>query len=215
MRLGLISDIHGNLWAFKRALQLLKNQDVDQIICAGDLVERNPQGNEVVELIQQEDIPTVQGNHDKSAQDNQRWLEKVNTLMPEFGGHAETLNDDTLKFLEQLPKTRRFDFEGKALLLAHATPWDQSTYIFPQGNNHLFYRIGQEAGAKMVVLGHTHAPMAVRVRKYDVYVFNPGSVGDQRYQHGLTCAIVNLPEFSFQFYNVESGEAFTVPLMKV
>src|SRR4051794_39388999 len=63
MRLGVISDIHGNLPALERVLTELAREDVDQIICLGD-VAVGPQPVETLERLQSLDCSTVMGNWD-------------------------------------------------------------------------------------------------------------------------------------------------------
>ena len=48
MRLGLISDIHADLGALDAALGALVERRVDRIVCAGDVVEKGPDGDAVV-----------------------------------------------------------------------------------------------------------------------------------------------------------------------
>ena len=64
MKLGLISDIHGNLHALEQVLLELEEQQVQLILCAGDLVCYGAFPNEVLELLRQKSIPTVLGNYD-------------------------------------------------------------------------------------------------------------------------------------------------------
>jgi predicted phosphodiesterase len=72
MKIGLISDIHGDIDALRMALEHL--HDADHILCAGDLVEKGSAGPAVVDLIRERSIPTVRGNHDEMIQGNQQWL---------------------------------------------------------------------------------------------------------------------------------------------
>jgi putative phosphoesterase len=208
MRIGLISDIHGSLWGLEKALALLEREGVDTILCAGDLVERNPQGREVVALIRERQIPCVQGNHDAHAEDNQRWLRGMGATL--FSSEW-ILDDETLAYLRGLPLSLTFEFEGTRLLLAHATPWDQSTYVMPRGNPFLYYRVAEAADADLVVLGHTHEPMRVDVSKHGVEILNPGSVGDPRGDSGRhTCAILSLPERDCQFFDLKTDEMVSI-----
>src|SRR3954470_17828493 len=64
MKLGLISDIHADLDHLRRALILLRERGAETILCAGDLVDGESEGNAVVEFVRQQNIPCVQGNHD-------------------------------------------------------------------------------------------------------------------------------------------------------
>ena len=65
MRTALISDIHGNYTGLLAVLADIEDQKCDRILCLGDLVDGGPQSVEVVRLFQEQDILTVQGNHDE------------------------------------------------------------------------------------------------------------------------------------------------------
>lgn len=41
MRIGIISDIHGNIKALDAVLRELENENIDKIICLGDLIGRS------------------------------------------------------------------------------------------------------------------------------------------------------------------------------
>ena len=62
MKLAVISDIHGNIYALMKALEDIDEQKVDKIICLGDLVGYGPHPNEVVALIKRREIPCIKGN---------------------------------------------------------------------------------------------------------------------------------------------------------
>lgn len=65
MRIGLIADIHGNLFALQRVLAALDQLDVDQVLCLGDLATPGPWPAEVLELLNECDIRSVLGNTDQ------------------------------------------------------------------------------------------------------------------------------------------------------
>ena len=50
-RLGVISDIHGNVPALEAVLADLESQSLDEILVGGDLVGRGPQRRDVVRRI--------------------------------------------------------------------------------------------------------------------------------------------------------------------
>jgi predicted phosphodiesterase len=61
---AVITDIHANLPALEAALMRLDELGIDRIFCGGDLVGYGPHPNEVCDLIQARDIPTIYGNYD-------------------------------------------------------------------------------------------------------------------------------------------------------
>ena len=114
-----------------------------------------------------------------------------------------------MTFLRDLPLTRRFEWEERRILLAHASPWDQVTYIFPNGRREYFYRIAAEADADIVILGHTHVPMAVRAKA--VWVFNPGSVDRQSIDPMIpTCALLDLSEMRYRVFDIDTGQPMPI-----
>ncbi len=200
-KIGLISDIHAHLPELQTALMLLETKGVDEIWCAGDLVEGSTDGDAVVDLIRKRGIPAVRGNHDESAKNNQTWIQS--TL--EFGSQsAFLLKDDTLEFVSTLPLTRRFERAGFDIVLTHGAPWSNTNYMFPGSRDEKWQRLIDEADADIVLLGHTHTPM--RVRAGVMWVLNAGSVsanreGDAR----CSCGVLTLPELTFKVYNIDTG----------
>ncbi len=66
-RIGVISDVHGNLPALDTVLAALHAAGVDQIVSCGDLVGYGPWPREVIARVRALNITSVQGNHDAAA----------------------------------------------------------------------------------------------------------------------------------------------------
>src|SRR3954468_2989878 len=67
MRIGLLSDVHANLFALRSAISRLRAEGVDAWVCAGDLVGYGPHPNECVETIAELGATCVVGNHDSAS----------------------------------------------------------------------------------------------------------------------------------------------------
>ena len=66
IRYGIISDIHANLPALNVALDRLKAEGVEEILCLGDLVGYNASPVQVIRTIEESGIKTILcGNHDR------------------------------------------------------------------------------------------------------------------------------------------------------
>jgi putative phosphoesterase len=206
MRIGLISDIHANTANLRRAIILLREKGAETILCAGDLVDGATEGNDAAEFMQQQKIPCVQGNHDRALCQMMptaftEWFRDWRAESLAQAPIVDALTDETISFLRDLPLTQQFEWEDKRILLTHASPWDQVTYININGRREHFYRIAEEANADAVILGHTHIPMAVCVKH--VWVFNPGSVDGNRYDpYNATCALLTLPEMHYEVFDI-------------
>src|SRR5215467_5718555 len=64
MRIGILSDIHGNLPALEAVIADVMVRELDAVYCLGDLVGYGAFPNEVVERIRNLRMPTIMGNYD-------------------------------------------------------------------------------------------------------------------------------------------------------
>lgn len=192
MRLGIISDIHGNLEALETVLNTLKAQSIDQYICLGDIVDYGANPNECVNIIRELTDKVIAGNHDWAvvgltdiayfnlyAQMSVRWTE-------------QQLAKRSIEYLKDLPLTLR---EGE-LTFVHATlvnPEDWEYVLSDYGAKRCLSEL--ESGACFI--GHSHQPFiyveyqdgqsgilnfsSVNYDKEKAkYLINVGSVGQPR-----------------------------------
>ena len=170
--LALISDIHGNLPALKVVLE--KIEDVDTILCAGDLVGYNPWPNEVIWEIRKRNIPCIRGNHDRAV---------IYDDYSRFNPYAATaaswtraqLTEENMKYLYSLKDNLILEIEDKRIAVHHGAPFDEDHYIYPEEATEDLLNYDK---ADILVLGHTHVPF---VSVFDSgVIINPGSVGQPR-----------------------------------
>ena len=168
MRVGVISDVHGNRIALESVLADMPA--VDALVCAGDIVGYNPWHGECVDTLRDHGVTTVMGNHDRAVV---RGTGFGGNSMADAGvRHArETLTDDQLAWLSDRPETQTV-FEGR-VRLAHGHPDHPDRYTYPTSFSPRL--LGDE---DVLVLGHTHIQGH---RTFDEgVVMNPGSVGQPR-----------------------------------
>lgn len=53
MRLAIISDIHGNLFALEYVLEDIRRQGIEQIVCLGDAIQGGAQPAETVQCLRE------------------------------------------------------------------------------------------------------------------------------------------------------------------
>lgn len=178
VKLGIVSDIHGNLAGLRRALALMGA--VDQVLCLGDCIFDYQFSNEVVALLRDREAVIIQGNHEET------FFSPAGVRARERAG----LDRGLLAFLSDQPHRRLLDCAGKRVLMVHSTPWEpRGAYVYP--HSAALARFG-EAEADVVLYGHTHAQVVQRVGR--VLVVNPGSAGDARdHRNGrqLSCAVLD------------------------
>jgi putative phosphoesterase len=168
MRLGVISDVHGNRVALEAVLDDMP--EVDRLVCAGDVVGYNPWPTDCVAAVRERSVPTVMGNHDRAVAGETPF--RFNSMAAAGVDYArEQLDDDALGWLADLPPERTVA-DGRVKLV-HGHPDDPDRYTYPEE-----FSPGMLRGEDLLITGHTH------VQGYRVFdegvVMNPGSVGQPR-----------------------------------
>jgi len=182
MRIAIISDIHANLQALSTALEIIKDQRVDEIICLGDVVGYGANPNECVDIVRRQCGVVLMGNHDAASVD----LAQANS----FTAHAyvaaewthKALTLESTRFLRDLPLTH----VREDILFVHASPMmpESWTYIFGEIDATFAFRYFKE---KICFIGHSHFSGVFSerggetvVNRSDRFIVNVGSVGQPR-----------------------------------
>jgi putative phosphoesterase len=183
MRIGIIADIHGDYAALKMALDRLDNyHHVDHILCAGDLVGRGPEQEQVVTLVRERGIPTVKGNHDE-------W--------------AYNFAAENAEFLEDLPINWQSDFQGYSVFMCHGKPGNNIWGLYRDHvSDTLLNMMLESLDADVLIVGHTHVPMFIRVKRG--VVINPGSLYTFHSMRvtSHTYGVLHLPEMTFELFDI-------------
>lgn len=197
MKLGLISDIHGDIAALERAWALLQELGAERIVCAGDVVGYGPEPDRVVAFLAERSVPVVKGNHDRWA------LEREHGEPDQFGGGMPSA--ETLSFLKELPGYLLVSQERRVGVVAHGSPWDDMEFVTRRTHPPAILReLLEVLKVEFLVVGHTHEPMWYRCEQG--LVVNPGSViALPVVQSSRSLAIVDCETLEPAFYEVETG----------
>ncbi len=193
MKLTVVSDIHGNIEAFKAVLADIDGLGLDTVVCLGDNIGYGPDPDEVVELLRSRNIPSLLGNHELGLMD-QNTLAWFNPLARRsLLQTKQFLTPESREYLKTLP----VNMTVNECLLVHGCPPDSvNTYLF-EPSSAQFVRIFDEMTCNLCMVGHTHelaliaytdgqlsvAPLREGVRtlaKESKYIINVGSVGQPR-----------------------------------
>ena len=188
MRLGLISDVHGNLAALEAVLAELDAAGVDAIVFAGDAVSYYPAVNETLDLLRARVRWAITGNHDCYFLGRLPMPPQVVPIANP--GHFErAMSAENRAWLGALPAEQDLVIDGVRVMLRHGSPWAIEEYIYP---DHGHFERFAPLEADLVVLGHTHQPFVRDVGP--VRLVNPGSVGQPRDgDPRASTAVVDLP----------------------
>lgn len=161
-RTAILSDIHGNLSALEAVLEDVRNQNVDRIVCLGDVIGYGPAPCECLDLVMDFEF-CVLGNHDSSALFDPEGFNIAaeqaifwTRSQIECGSDGPEASRRRMKYLCSLP---RMVDEGSAMFV-HGSPRSPTNeYVFPEDTQNikkmekLFSLV-----THLCFQGHTHVP---------------------------------------------------------
>ncbi len=172
MRIGLLSDAHGNLEAFDVARRVLERMGVDDVFFLGDAVGYFP-GSVVVEAVVRDNITAVLGNHEAMLLDLE--LTARNDDAYQLRRTASGMPESLVEAIRNWPTTRTLQLAHGPALLVHGSPDDPTFgYVYPDTELHGM-AANPELDGTTIFMGNTHRPF-VRVCGSTVFV-NVGSCG--------------------------------------
>ena len=194
MKLAIISDIHSNLEALEAAFEDLQDQSVDTIYCTGDLVGYAANPNEVIDLLQQNKVKCLMGNHDYACF-NQRMVDNmVRNSRESIAITKRLLTPESFDLLRNLPGF----ISENGIYLTHGMPPELlDEYMDLQSKNELIQAF-LSFPEQVAFVGHTHLFEVVelteigKIEKYEFdgckldlkptsrYMISAGSVGQPR-----------------------------------
>lgn len=216
MKIAIVSDIHANLHALEAVWEDVINQKPDAVYCLGDLVGYGAFPNEVVDFVQQHDIPTVMGNYDEGVGFDLHDCGCVyrDPLQDRMGAQSLKWTQDhttaeNKSYLQALPLQIRLEDRQPRILLVHGSPRKINEYLYEDRPEATFQRIAKVAGTDVLLFGHTHLPYQKRAGS--TLFVNAGSVGkpkdgDPRAGYVLL-SLDQAPEVEFRrvSYDVEAA----------
>lgn len=182
MKYAIISDIHSNLEALNKALSIIDEKQVDEIICLGDVVGYGANPNECVEIVRNRCSAVVLGNHDAAALDISMAHDFNAIARRAVFWTSEKLSPESKDFLSTLPMT----IQKNELLFVHSSPYAPEAWDYIIDADDAITAI-RHMEQKLCFIGHTHVPgifslrgRAKFVTKDNPFIINVGSVGQPR-----------------------------------
>jgi putative phosphoesterase len=182
MKLALLGDIHGNAAALEAVLSRAASEEVDFYCVTGDIVGYYYEPKRIIELLRELPMLCVRGNHEDLLFRCKADKDERSRTRAKYGSGIdvalETLNEDDLAWLENLPRFANMKVAAdKTLCLAHGSPWDTDMYIYPDADQEVWLSL-DDGQFDVLVFGHTHYQFDRQLER--TLVINPGSVGQPR-----------------------------------
>ncbi len=195
MKIGFISDIHGNFEALEVAMSNLQEQNVDKIVCVGDIVGYGAEPGKCIDVVEKNADTIIAGNHDWAS------VGKTDiTYFNRFGREAILWTSEVLlphhrSFLAEL-KLSYYDSNWCAV---HSTPHEPARWRYIFSSADAIEQFGYFDN-KICFIGHSHIPgvftdkgdyiqisvpfnereTLVKILADRRYIINIGSVGQPR-----------------------------------
>ena len=203
---AVFSDVHANLPALEAVLRDIDRRlgrgEVDAVYCLGDLVGYATWPNEVVLSVQERGIPTIAGNYDEGVglgsddcgcayqtdEDQARGAQSI-----AYTNGAVT--EQTRRYLRSLPRHLRVTLgaprdrkaEPVEVLMVHGSPRRVNEYLFEDRPDELLLKRMTDAGADVMLFGHTHRP-------YHKALAEASEGEEQVYRHAVNTGSVGKPK---------------------
>ena len=158
MKVLIYSDVHGNLPAFEKMLSIENN--IDQFICLGDLVNYGPWSNECVDLaLSLPNSSIIMGNHEKAF---------INNYYPGDNPLVQSFFEICHKNFSKINEIKNF-FPFLPLERYTCKHTINNNYVYPDTSIVL---------DDNYIIGHSHHQFKYASNGYVLY--NAGSVGQNR-----------------------------------
>ncbi|HET8841996.1 MAG TPA: metallophosphoesterase family protein [Ktedonobacteraceae bacterium] len=219
MKLALISDLHGNLFAFDAVLEDIRQRKIEQILCLGDIVTGGPQPRETLARLQEVGCPTVMGNTDSWVLEPElrEYSSQYGRYLQDFEyWSSQQLTAEDKAFIGTFQPTILLPLDEKTSLLAyHGSPRSFLERVYPTTTTEeLDNYFANFPSAQILVGGHVHQQFFFRYG--DKLVLNPGSVGQplDRRRVWQEDGARNPPWGEYAIVTIE-GKQFSVELLRV
>lgn len=194
MLFAIISDIHSNLEALQAVLKDIRERDIHEIYCLGDIVGYGPDPDPCLDLIRTAGIHAIPGNHDEAVLQPQL-TGTFNALATKaIDWTRAQLSSENLQYLAALPS----QLQRHGCLFIHGALTAAHNYINSDAaaaeNLEIFSR--QYPDLHICFFGHTHisicygekrnmspphdCSLPVFLGSDERYLINPGACGQPR-----------------------------------
>ncbi len=209
MKVAVLSDVHGNIFALEAVLEKIKQIGVDRIIFLGDFTGYYYHSKVVFDRLIELDATMILGNHDHMLFDCADGILDAEVLRQKYGsGHKLALKQFTTSELDHVRKLPDFHLEtinDFSIGCFHGSPFDSNFYLYPDASTETLAKC--DMGIDFIFVGHSHHPFIAKLGHGKLV--NVGSVGQSRITGGMAswCLVdLNRGELDLQstYYDTQS-----------
>ncbi|MEM9193363.1 MAG: metallophosphoesterase family protein, partial [Myxococcota bacterium] len=167
--IAFLSDVHGNLTALDAVLEEVREQDINQVMVAGDLLLGGQEPLQVWRRLTGIGARCVSGPSDVALisidpSDLRPSTREEESKAAAFAEARAQIGDLVVEQLKRLPERLRFPLiDGGEVVMVHGSPRDASEGISHEmSDDEVLYQVDGDP-ADIVVCGGTHVPFERRI----------------------------------------------------
>ena len=190
MKVAIISDVHGNVEAFNKFLDIIDKEKVEKVLNLGDFV-RGKDPDKIMEYIMNDSrFESITGNHDEA-------------YCREMSEDATAIDNKYINWIKTQKDKRIIEVKGKKILMLHSRP--SSNRLAPllyNGGTFDEFMNDYPDDMDLICFGHTHIQLFIE-SFYGKKILNPGSLGlaiDGKVNFAIV--EINNDEFTCRLYKV-------------
>jgi len=203
MKIGIISDVHSNILALEETFKKFDEENVEKIICIGDVIGIGPYPEKCVQfLMENKDklLVFIRGNHEnyllngiprKNHNEKNAKPMTDEQISSHVWNHAR-LNQKQIEFIKNLKLTDTVEVEGVRIEIEHY-PMDENNKFkkfIKNPNAEQIRKLFKEKEADIYLFGHTHQRIYFDIN--NKYYINPGSLGCPIKTNGANAGILEI-----------------------
>ncbi len=185
MKVGIISDIHGNHYALEAVLKTAKKEGIEKLLVLGDIVGYYYHPELVLNMLSEWDYEIIKGNHEVLLQDLKENKIDPEVLKEKYGrGHEQALKNidyKTQEWLFALPEQKSIVIDAVTFQMNHGSPSSLDEYIYPDATLEQLEKCNSSTH-DFVLIGHSHYAFSHQCSHSTL--INCGSVGQSRQKGG-------------------------------
>ena len=174
MKLAVISDIHGNVFALRAALAEIKREGADKLLVLGDLFGSG-HVRDILDALRERDALMIRGNGEGYQLKNDGTLWEQYDQFAELAAIRRALTPEDMRWMEALPCQISLRYDNVSLRMVHGSPKADNESLLA-GDAAALQRALEMSGETILLCGHAHRAMLWQ--SGGRYICNVGSVGD-------------------------------------
>lgn len=186
MKIGVLSDIHGNHYALNEVLNSALDLGIKKLLVLGDIVGYYYRPEAILESLSDWSFEIIKGNHEELLKALYEKKMDAYRLKEKYGsGHEmalQNLDDEELNWLFSLPSQKDIEINGVRFQLNHGSPNSIDEYIYPNTPVEKLEACNSEVH-DFVLIGHSHYAFTYKCK--NSVLINCGSVGQSRQKGGI------------------------------